>query len=327
MRFGHPQLLHFLWLILPLIFFIAWGAKKKRSLINRFCSQALLTKLAPGDIFARHKFKSALMAIAFVFLLLSLAQPRWGYQWEDLHQRGVDIIVALDVSTSMLAQDVKPDRLTRAKRKVADLLKLLQGDRIGLVAFAGTSFVQCPLTQDYSAAEIFLGAIDTDLIPVQGTAIGRALQTSIKAFTTQEKESKAIILITDGEDQTGEALEAAQLAKDEGVKIFAIGIGQETGVPIPDPEGGFKKDPRGEVAISKLDEKTLQEIALLTGGAYVRSVTGDMDLKKIYLENIKQTLKQKEHQSTRRKLWSERFQWMLALALICLCWEWFYRET
>jgi Ca-activated chloride channel family protein len=238
-------------------------------------------------------------------------------------QEGVDIVVAIDVSQSMLAEDIKPNRLERARRKVRDLIRMLEGDRIGLVAFAGTAFPQCPLTLDYSAVEIFLDIIDTDLIPMPGTAIGQAIRASVKAFGGESKASRAVILVTDGEDHEGNALEAAQFARDQGVKIFVIGVGQDLGAPIPRPGegGGFKQDEKGEVVLSKLDESTLEKIALETGGAYVRSVTGDMDLSKIYLENIKQRIEKKELKTTRRKLWREKFQWFALLALLCLIGE------
>ena len=223
----------------------------------------------------------------------------------------------------MLAEDIKPNRLERAKRKISDLLDMLRGDRVGLVAFAGTSFVQCPLTLDYSAVRIFLNAIDTDLIPVQGTALGDALRMSVKAFRTEEKKSKAIILITDGEDQTGQALQAAKEAREVGVKVFTIGIGKEIGAPLPNPgkTGGFLKNEEGQVILTKLDETTLQKISLETGGSYVRSVTGDIDLKTIYLDQINQNLEKKKFKSERRKIWQERFQWFIFIALLFLLFE------
>jgi len=200
---------------------------------------------------------------------------------------------------------------------------MLRGDRIGLVAFAGTSFVQCPLTLDYAAARIFLNAIDTDLIPVQGTALGEALRKSTKAFRTQENKSKAIILITDGEDQTGQAMKAAEEAKKAGVKIFTIGIGKEIGAPLPNPNmvSGFLKNENGDVIITKLNESILQKISLMTGGSYVRSVTGDIDLKTIYLDQINQNLDKNKFKSERRKIWQERFQWFIFLAFLILVYE------
>ena len=320
MLFGEPGYFNLFWCLVPLIFFMIWGIRKKYQLTQKFCGNLLLSRLVHPGTEKRHHSKTICIVLAVFFLMFSLTQPRWGYHWEDLHQRGVDVIIALDVSSSMLAEDIKPNRLERAKRKITDLLNMLEGDRIGLVAFAGTSFVQCPLTLDYGAARIFLSAIDTQLIPIQGTAIGNAIETSAKAFNTKEKKSKAIILITDGEDQTGKALSAAKSAGNQGIKIYTIGIGGEIGAPLPDltGNGGFRKNQQGEVILSKLDEITLQQIALETGGSYVRSVTGDIDLKTIYQEQIKKNIEKKELKSERRKIWQERFQWFIFIALISL---------
>ena len=320
MRFGDPLYFYLLWCLVPLIFFMVWGMRKKQQLTLKFCGNPLLSKLVHPGVEKRHRSKTIFVVLAILFLTLALTRPRWGYEWENLHQRGVDVIVALDVSSSMLAEDIKPNRLERAKRKISDLLDMMEGDRIGLVAFAGTSFVQCPLTLDYGAARLFLSAIDTQLIPLQGTALGNAIKTSVKAFRSQEKKSKALILITDGEDQTGKALSAATLAGDQGVKIYTIGIGGEIGAPLPNSSGagGFRKNQQGEVILSKLDETTLQQIALETGGSYVRSVTGDIDLKTIYKDQIKKHIEKKELKSERRKIWQERFQWFIFIALIFL---------
>lgn len=320
MLFGEPGYFNLFWCLVPLIFFMIWGIRKKYQLTRKFCGNLLLSRLVHPGTEKRHHSKTICIVLAVFFLMFSLTQPRWGYHWEELHQRGVDVIVALDVSSSMLAEDIKPNRLERAKRKITDLLNMLEGDRIGLVAFAGTSFVQCPLTLDYGAARIFLSAIDTQLIPVQGTAIGNAIETSAKAFNTKEKKSKAIILITDGEDQTGKALSAAKSAGNQGIKIYTIGIGGEIGAPLPDltGNGGFRKNQQGEVILSKLDEITLQQIALDTGGSYVRSVTGDIDLKTIYQDQIRKNIEKKEFKSERRKIWQERFQWFIFIALIFL---------
>ena len=320
MKFGDPSYLHFLWLMVPFLFFMVWGLKKKKQLTANFCGNPLLSRLVHPGVEKAQRKKAIFIVLAIIFLVFALTRPRWGYHWADMHQQGVDVIIALDVSNSMLAEDIKPNRLERAKRKISDLLDMLEGDRIGLVAFAGTAFVQCPLTLDYAAARIFLSAIDTQLIPVQGTAIGNAIKTSVKAFRTQDKKSKALILITDGEDQTGKALSAAKSAQEQGVKIYTIGIGGEIGAPLPNPadKGGFRKNQQGEVILSKLDEITLQKIALETGGSYVRTETGDIDLKTIYKDQIKKYIQRKELKSERRKIWQERFQWFIFAGLIFL---------
>ena len=323
MKFGAPYYFYLLWTLVPLIIFLIWANRKKYDLLVRFCGVNLFSKLVTLNFKDLQKSKAIFVTLAFLFLLLALTRPQWGYQWEDYKQEGVDIIIALDVSRSMLAEDIKPNRLERAKRKISDLLYMLKGDRIGLVAFAGTSFVQCPLTLDYSAARIFLNAIDTDLIPVQGTALGEALRKSTKAFRTQENKSKAIILITDGEDQTGQAMKAAEEAKKAGVKIFTIGIGKKIGAPLPNPNmgSGFLKNENGDVIITKLNESILQKISIMTGGSYVRSVTGDIDLKTIYLDQINQNLDKNKFKSERRKIWQERFQWFIFLAFLILVCE------
>ena len=329
MKFAHPAYLLLFWIIPALVFFFIYAFRKKDKLIKLFCGEALYAELVPTARRGRQKLKAALLLGALCLLLLALMQPRWGFQWEDITRKGIDIIVAIDVSQSMLAEDIKPNRLERAKRKVYDLCQMLEGDRIGLIAFAGTSFVQCPLTLDYGAFKIFLDYLNPDLIPVPGTAIGDAIRTAVKSFNSRERTAKALIIITDGEDHESKPFEAAQEAKKEGVRIFTIGVGQEGGAPIPlqDGSGGFKKDERGDLVLSKLDETTLEKIALETGGSYVRSVTGDMDLNKIYKDDIRGSIEKKELRSTRKKRWEERFQWFVFAALVLLGLEFFMRET
>ena len=203
---------------------------------------------------------------------------------------------------------------------------MMQGDRIGLVAFAGTSFLQSPLTLDYGAVRIFLDELDTDLIPVPGTAIGEAIKKSTEAFDTKNKKSRVLILITDGEDHLGNPLEMAKKASEAGIKIYTIGIGKLEGAPIPDRRrGGFKKDSNGNVVLTQLDESTLQKMALNTGGSYVRSITGDLDLEKIY-KDITKKVEAKELVSGKRKRFEERFQWPLMMALLLLILEVFVKE-
>lgn len=323
MRFARPEALWLLWLVPAAAVFLLVAFATKRRLLARFASPELLARLTSGVSPARQVTKAALVLLALASGLLSLAHFQYGFTWEDVKRRGVDIVIALDVSDSMLVEDADTggslSRLERARREIVDLLRILQGDRVGLVAFAGTAFVECPLTLDYGAAEIFLSAIDTDLIPVKGTALGEAIRTSIEAFGNPSTEgSRAILLITDGEDHGGEAQKAAEEAKAAGVKIFVIGIGRDEGSPIPMPGGGFRRDAEGEMILSRLDEPALQRIALTTGGRYVRSVTGDVDLEQIYLLGIKASLEDQELAGKRRQRWQDRFQWLLAVALFAL---------
>jgi len=308
-----------------LLFFYMWAANKKNILIEQFVSKDLKDKLLLGFSKTRQKFKIALLLMAITFSILALIRPKWGFHWEEIKRKGVDIVVALDVSKSMLAEDVSPNRLERAKREIIDLINLLQGDRLGLVAFAGTSFIQSPLTLDYGAVKIFLDDLDTELIPVPGTAIADAIEKSIKAFDPDDGKSRVIILITDGEDHMNNPLEAAKRANEQKIKIYTIGIGAQEGAPIPDQGGGFKKDQKGNVVLTQLDETSLQKIALETGGSYVRSVSGDLDLENIY-KDINKTVEDKELKSGKRKRFEERYQWILMLAFILLILEVFISE-
>jgi Ca-activated chloride channel family protein len=328
MKFGSWNYLFFLWVIPVMVVFYVYAFRKRDKMLALFCGKELVGELVPDFKKGRRLIKALLIMLGIMLGIFALTRPQWGFHWEEIKRVGVDVMVAIDVSESMLAEDVKPNRLERAKREVIDLIEMLEGDRIGLIAFAGTSFVQCPLTLDYGACKMFLDYIDTDLIPVPGTAIAEVIRTSLKSFSKRERKSKALILITDGEDHEGEPIDAAKEAKKEGIKIFTIGVGREGGAPIPlkDGSGGFKKDRKGDMVITHLDEITLQKIALETGGSYVRSVTGDMDLDKIYQEGIKQHVEQKQLKSTRKRRWEERFQWFIFFALLFVSVEFFVSE-
>ncbi len=323
-RIGNPELLWLLWLVPLAVAFYVYVFRSKTLLLRRFVAAPMLARLAqvsPG----RQKLRATLVVFAVLALGLALAGIKFGFTWEEVQRRGVDLVVALDVSESMLVEDVeatgKLTRLERAKREITDLLRMLEGDRVALLAFAGVAFVECPLTLDYSAAAMFLDSLDTSLIPVKGTALGEAIRESLRAFKGGRSNSRAILLITDGEDLTGEALAAAEEAKAQGVRIFTIGIGRDEGAPIPLSGGGFRRDQSGELILSKLDEPTLQRIALTTGGRYVRSVTGDMDLESIYREGIKATLEEQDLGAKRRQRWEDRFQWLVGAAMLALALE------
>ncbi len=328
MQFGNFHFLLLLWLVPALVFFYAYAGMRRQRRIRIFCGDAK-ERLNPSLLRARRRLKTVLMVLAVALLIAALARPRWGYHWEDVKRVGVDIIVGVDVSRSMLAEDISPSRLARARRKLQDFTGMLDGDRIGLVAFAGNSFLQCPLTLDYGAFSMFLEYLSPDMIPVPGTDMAAAIRTATRAFNRQERTSKALILITDGEDHGGDVMRAAQEAGREGIMIFVIGIGTPEGTPVPaiDGKGGFMQDGSGNLVLSRLDEKTLQKIALETGGAYVRSVTGDLDLETIYHGAIKKDIEQKELSAARMKRWEERFQWFVALGLLLLMAEFFIREN
>lgn len=272
--------------------------------------------------------KMGLLLLSAVFLCLALFRPQWGYELREIKRKGVDLFVLVDTSTSMLAEDIKPNRMERVRRKLIDLLSFLQGDRIGLIAFAGTSYVACPLTTDYSAFSIFVDELDTDLIPIQGTDILGAVSKAIASFSTDGERSRAILLLTDGEDTTSGMTEVIRKANAAQVRLFIMGMGTPEGAPIPLPDGrGFKKDDAGNVVLSRLSETSLQEAARATQGTYVRSVTGDEDIEKLYLKGIKQVLEAGELKSETKNVGKERFQFPLAIALFLLMLEPFITET
>jgi len=282
------------------------------------CSE-MLKQLTEHVSVQKQKYKYALLVLALLSVVLALIQPKWGYHWEKIQRRGIDVIVAVDVSRSMFADDIKPSRLDRARREILDLIKMMNGDRIGLIAFAGTAFVQCPLTLDYGACRMFVDELNPTLIPRGGTHIGEAIKKAVSAFEGKEKKNRALIIITDGEDHESNVIEAAKLAAEKGIKIYCIGIGTPSGSPIRIKNSKGKKvylkDSKGQLVLSKLDEKTLKKIALITGGAYIQASASGIELDKIYKDRIAK-MNKTGLQSTRQKRYEARFQWPLALALL-----------
>jgi len=320
MHFAYPHVLWLLWLLPPLAGLYWVAANRKRAALERFTEERFLDQLLPGRSAGRSMLRGSLLALALVSMLTGLAGPRWGFRWEEVERRGVDLVVALDLSRSMLSEDAKPNRLAAAKREMRDLIDLLQGDRVGLVVFAGTALVQCPLTLDYGAFSVFLDQLNPNSVPIGGTDLAAAVRKATDTFVKEEHSGRAVLLITDGEDHGAELRKAAEEAKAQGVHVFVVGMGSPEGVPVPDGQGGFVKE-AGRVVLSKLDEDGLKELALTTGGSYVRSTEGDMDLRKIYLEDIKQTLQSRSLSSSRQKRWEERYQPFLLLALLLLILE------
>ncbi len=320
-RIEHPDRLWLLWLV-PLAA-LGLVAARRRALrhLARFADEGLLERLTVGRGGRGSVWGAALRLIAFGALLLSLAGLQVGFAWEEVRREGVDLVVAVDVSDSMLAEDGDASdglpRIERARRELVDLLGVLDGDRVGLVAFSGTAFLECPLTLDHGAFALFVDNLDTDLIPTEGTDLGAALKVSLDAFESSANASRAILLVTDGEDHGGRVLERAERAREAGVPVFVIGIGSEAGAPIPGRRG-FKKDRDGEMVLTRLDEPTLREVALRTGGVYVRSVAGDLDLERVYVEGVRATLEARELESRQRRRWHDRFQWLLGLAVAML---------
>ena len=309
MRFARAELLWLIWTLplLALVYFYGW--RKRRRILMAFARAHTLERILPAGIAARRRWCAVLVLSASLCTAVALSGPQYGFRWQEIQHRGIDIVIALDCSRSMLAADIQPTRLDRAKRKIYDLLNMLQGDRVGLVAFSGTAFLQCPLTIDYSAFNLFLDVLNPDYLPVGGSDLASALQSAQDAFDPGSQAEKAIILITDGEHTgAGDPLAAAQSAKQAGVRIFTIGVGSGDGVPVPAAKGGFKKDAGGQIVLSRLDEPLLTRIALTTGGSYVRSVAGDIDLETIYQEQIRTHMAGATVESGRKQIWADRYQ-------------------
>ncbi len=300
---------------------LVWAGQRRRRLLARFGDGALVQRLADSVDGAVRWAQIALVVVALALMVIALAGPQWGFHWQEVKHRGVDIVIALDVSKSMLAQDVKPNRLQRAKLAIQELIPLLRGDRLGLVAFAGTSFLNCPLTVDYNGFALMLEDISTETIPRGGTNLTDAIRTGVKALHASAEGSRALVLITDGESHEGDPLAAAKDAAANGVKIFCIGIGTAEGelIPVTDDEGQatFVKDREGRTVKSRLDEETLQKIAIETGGSYVRATATSLGLELLYRERIAK-LDPQTRESTLQKRFEQRFQWPLALALLVL---------
>ncbi|MFH1259420.1 MAG: VWA domain-containing protein [Elusimicrobiota bacterium] len=330
MRFHYPLFLNFIWLWLGVIVFYLWAFKKKRALLNSFAQENILAKLTPGVNFPFQRLKAVLITAGLFFVMISLAGPQWGARLMEVKRRGVDIILAVDCSLSMQAEDMKPTRLEKAKQELASFIDEARGDRIGIIAFAGSAFLQCPLTLDYSANKMFLKIIEPGLIPYPGTALGEAIRLAIKSFSSKERKYKVLILLTDGEDHRSQPLEAAEAAAKEGIRIYTIGIGSPTGelIPLRDESGkalGYKKNKSGELVTSKVDEATLQKIALATSGKYYRATSGEVEVEKIY-QDIS-GMEKKELQSRIYSQYEERYQYFLFFGLILLLFELFIPET
>ncbi len=328
MRFANAQLLWLL-LVLPpaLMVFLWWAWRKKQALLTQFIEPRLLAGLMAGLSPARRKLRLALLVAAVAFLLFTLARLQWGFDWEETKQRGLDIVVAIDTSKSMLADDIAPNRLTRAKLAALDLMQQAKADRLGLVAFAGVAFLPCPLTVDDAAFRQSVEALDVNTIPQGGTAIADAIATAQTAFKAQDNE-KALVLFTDGEDHDSRALDAAEKAAQAGMRIFTVGIGTPEGelLRIPDSKGrtDFVRDEDGNVVKSHLNERLLRDIAAATQGFYL-PLRGADTIDKLYAGGLSK-LTRTESAARLVKRYRERFYWPLLLAILCLLAEMFFPE-
>ena len=316
--FAHPQFLLLL-LLIPFFFIglAVWmGARRRR--LRKFGDEALVNDLMPSWSRSKRWVRAVIYSLAFTFLVIGLSRPQIGAKLKEYKAKGAEIMIALDVSNSMLAQDYSPNRLERAKLAISRITDKLQGDRIGLIIFAGSSFVQLPITSDYVSAKMFLSNISTSSVPIQGTAIGDAINTAVRSFSAQSEQSRAIIVITDGENHEDDAVAAAAQAAEVGVKVYTIGVWSQEGQPIP-MDGGLLKDKEGNIVVTRLDEDTLKQIAQAGGGAYVHAGNDEFGLTPIISEI--QKMQDEEFNSVMFEEYDEQFMYFLGVALALLVLE------
>lgn len=300
--------------------------RRRLETLKRFASAQLLGRLTRHISPGRRTAKNVLLLLAVFLMFVALARPQYGFQWVEVKRKGIDILFALDTSKSMLAEDIRPNRLQRAKLGILDFIEQLEGDRIGLMPFAGSSYLMCPLTLDYDAFAASLSSITTDIIPHGGTNIGEVIRSAGKVLSN-DSNHKILILITDGEDLEGEVLETARQAKEAGMTIHTVGVGTASGelIPLPGPQGGFVKDSAGRFVTSRLDEKTLRDIAAATGGIYAPPGRGSEGLETIYQQKLR-LIPKEEIAERRHRLPLERFSWPLAAAILLLTIEYLIPE-
>lgn len=312
-------------LVIPLLFiFYAVHLRIRKKRIARIGDRELVSQLMPTASTGKGWLKISLLAAAWFFFVIGLARPQIGARLKEHQSKGIEVMVALDVSNSMLAEDYSPNRLERSKLAISRLVDKLSGDRIGLIVFAGQSFVQLPITADYVSAKIFLNSITTESVPIQGTALAEAITSSARSFSTQSERSRAIILITDGEDHEGDVIEAAKAVASEGIRIYCIGVGSPQGKPIP-KDGELIKDSNGEIVVSRLDESILQQIAEIGNGKYARAGNSEFGLNPI-IDDIRM-LDKEQFQSVVFEDFNEQYMYFFGIALFLLILEAIISET
>jgi len=327
-RFAHAEYLYALTLLPVLLILFWWALQMRKRGLSRFGNPLLLEMLMPSVSRYKRMTKFFVAFSALAILILGAANPQIGTKMEEVKREGVDIIIALDVSNSMKAEDIKPDRLESAKQEISHMIDKFQNDRLGLIVFAGDSYLQLPLTTDYSAARLILSTVDVDVVPIPGTAIGSAIKLAMKSFAAGEKKHKVIIIISDGENHEDDAIAAAKDANTEGVIIHTIGMGSPDGVPIPIYEGntqtGYKKDESGNTVLTKLDEQGMRQIAEAGGGIYIRATNQQDEMDAVFKEI--QAMEKKEFGAKVFTEYEDRFQYFLTVAFLLLILEFFISE-
>jgi Ca-activated chloride channel homolog len=327
-RFGNPQYLYALIIIPVLILLFVYFRNKRKRAIREFGNPEILAPLMPGASKSRPILKFAILMLALAFLITGVARPQFGAKLQKIKRKGIELIIALDVSNSMMCEDIQPNRLEKAKRAIARLTERLSNDKIGIIVFAGKAYTQIPITTDYTSAKMFLNSINTEIVPTQGTAIGSAIELAIRSFTPDAESSKAIVIISDGENHEDDAVEQAKLAKESKITVHTIGMGLPQGGPIPinNPYGqkDFKRDQKGEVVVTKLDENMLQQIAAAGGGEYVRANNTEVGINNIFDEINK--MEKSELESRVYSDYNDQFFYFIAVALALILIEFMIME-
>ena len=329
LKYEHIELLYLLAIIPVLVSLFILAMRWRKKALNNFGEYRLVKKLIPMASTYKVRLKFGLFLLAITAIIIGLANPQIGSKMEEVKREGVDLMIAVDLSNSMLSEDLQPSRLQRAKQAISRLIDRLQGDRIGLVVFAGDAYVQLPITTDYSAAKLFLSTINTNIISNQGTAIGKAIGISLNSFDFENTQNKAIVVITDGENHEDDAIEMADAAAEKGVFVHTIGMGSVEGGPIPIKNRygqlkGYRKDKQGNTIISKLNEEMLQEIAQAGGGSYIRANSTQSGLNALFEEINK--MEKKEIGSKIFTDYKDRFQIFIGLAILLLLLDLFILE-
>jgi len=326
-RFENIEFIYFLILIPVLLVVFIIGRRVRKGSLKRFGDPDIINQLMPFLSANRPVVKFLFILFALVFIILGMAQPQFGSKLEEIKRKGIEIVIALDVSNSMLAEDIQPNRLEKAKQAIARLVEKLADDKIGLIVFAGDAYVQIPITSDYTSAKMFLSSINTQIVPKQGTTIGSAIDLGINSFSPDNESSKALIIITDGEDHDDNAVSLAGEAAKEGIVIHTIGVGTPNGTPIPVYSGNqrsFRKDRQGSVVITKLNEKILREIANAGNGSYIRATNNRLGLNMLF-DQIS-AMETKELETRIYSEYDEKFQYMIGLALILILFDFILLE-
>ena len=320
-RFAHPEYIYLLGILPALVVVYLFSARARRKALQRFGEIHILERLAESASKRKKLLKLAILLFALAFIIVALANPQIGTRMQEVKQEGVDIFVTLDVSLSMKAEDIKPNRLEKAKLEIRNLIDRLGGDRLGLIVFAGEAYTQFPLTTDYSAANLFLDVVDVDVVPVPGTAIGSAIKRAMESFNFKETTTKVIVIVTDGENTEGDAFEAANEATKQGVLLYTIGMGSPSGTPIPiynasGQQVDFKRDRDGNIVVTKLDEVSLEKIATVGNGKYFRGTNAQDELNEIY--KTINTLQKREFGVKQFTDYEDRFQFFLGAGIVLL---------